>query len=78
MSDETVARVLQVFREALRVEVTAPDTDVIAAGLLDSLALVTLVSELEERCSISIAFEFLEVDDFRTPESIARVVKDSA
>jgi acyl carrier protein len=78
MSNDTVATVLEVFRDALRIEVPAPDTDVIAGGLLDSLALVTLLFELEQRYSISIPFESLETDDFRTPESIARVVEGSS
>ncbi len=75
MSEATQSLVLEVFRAALGIEVPSPDTDVIELGLLDSLALVTLVFELEQRCSISIPFETLDVDDFRTVQSIARVVE---
>ena len=64
--------VMEIFRE-LTIEVPGPDVDMIEAGLLDSLGLVTLVYELEQRCGISIPFESLEVDDFRTVRSIARL-----
>ena len=54
MSDDTRATVLQVFREVLGLEIPSPDTDLIESGLLDSLSLVTLVFEIQQRCSISI------------------------
>ena len=66
--------VMEIFHE-LTIEVPGPDVDMIETGLLDSLALVTLMYELEQRCGISIPFERLEVDDFRTVRSIARLAK---
>jgi acyl carrier protein len=67
--------VTAIFRE-LTIEVPDPDVDVIETGLLDSLGLVTLVYELEQRCGITIPFEALEVDDFRTVRSIARLAEE--
>jgi D-alanine--poly(phosphoribitol) ligase subunit 2 len=67
--------VLAVFRDELSIEVPGPEVDVIETGLLDSLGLVTLVVELEQRCGIEIPFETLEVDDFRTLNSIVRLVE---
>ena len=78
MSDDTRATVLQVFREVLGLEIPSPDTDLIESGLLDSLSLVTLVFEIEQRCSISIPFESLDVEAFRTVNSIAGVVEAAA
>lgn len=78
MNDAVESGVLQVFREGLGIEVVSPDMDMIDSGLLDSLALVTLVVELEQRFSIAIRFETLDIDDFRTVKSIARVVEASA
>jgi D-alanine--poly(phosphoribitol) ligase subunit 2 len=66
--------VTAIFRE-LTIEVPGPDVDVIETGLLDSLGLVTLVYELEQRCGIRIPFETLDVDDFRTVRSIARLAE---
>jgi acyl carrier protein len=70
--EETVTAI---FRE-LTIEVPDPDVDVIETGLLDSLGLVTVVYELEQRCGITIPFETLEVDDFRTVRSIARLAQE--
>ncbi|MGH2990824.1 MAG: acyl carrier protein [Solirubrobacterales bacterium] len=67
--------VMSIFREELDIEIPGPDVDVIEAGLLDSLGLVTLVFEIEQRCAVSIPFETLEVDDFRTVRSIVRVLE---
>jgi D-alanine--poly(phosphoribitol) ligase subunit 2 len=68
---ETVAAI---FREELDIEVPGPDIDLIEGGLLDSLGLVTLVYEIEQRCGVSIPFEALDVDDFRTTRSIVALV----
>ena len=73
---DLVELVITIFREELKIEVPAPDVDVIETGLLDSLGLVTLVVALEQRCNVQIPFETLEVDDFRTVGSIASLVED--
>lgn len=67
--------VLEIFREALDIEVPGLDVDVIETGLLDSLGLVVLVSELEERFGVRIPFETLEIDEFRTARSVAGLVE---
>lgn len=71
---ELVETILAIFRDELNVEVGEPDLDVIESGLLDSLGLVALVVAIEHRCGVGIPFETLEVDDFRTVDSIARLV----
>ena len=67
--------VVAIFSEELAIEVPGPDVNVIESGLLDSLGLVTLVFEIERRCSVSMPFESLDVDDFRTVRSIATLVE---
>ena len=67
--------VVAIFSEELAIEVPGPDVDVIESGLLDSLGLVTLVVELERRCNVTIPFETLDVDDFRTVRSIAGLIE---
>lgn len=67
--------VLAIFRDELNIEVSGEDVDVIETGLLDSLGLVTLVVEIEQRCGVEIPFETLEVDDFRTMRSIVRLIE---
>jgi acyl carrier protein len=66
--------VLEIFRSALDIEVPGVEVEVIETGLLDSLGLVVLVSELEERFGVRIPFETLDVDQFRTVKSIGELV----
>jgi D-alanine--poly(phosphoribitol) ligase subunit 2 len=73
---DLVELVITIFREELKIDVPAPDVDVIETGLLDSLGLVTLVVALEQRCNVQIPFETLEVEDFRTVGSIASLVEN--
>jgi D-alanine--poly(phosphoribitol) ligase subunit 2 len=73
---DLVELVITIFREELKIDVPAPDVDVIETGLLDSLGLVTLVVALEQRCNVQIPFDTLEVEDFRTVGSIASLVED--
>jgi D-alanine--poly(phosphoribitol) ligase subunit 2 len=75
MSDETdIARARQVFEEALHVTAPGPNVDVIEAGLIDSLGLVTLLFELEREFDVQIPLESLDVDDFRTIANIVRTL----
>ena len=67
--------VLQIYREALDIEVEGLDVDVFEEGLLDSLGLVVLVAEIEERYGLRIPFETLDIDEFRTVRSLAKIVE---
>ncbi len=70
-----IARAREIFREALNVTPPAPDVDIIASGLIDSLALVTLVFELEQEFRVEVPLEALDVEDFRTIESIVGMIR---
>jgi len=70
----TEERIARIFRETLSVEVPSPTTDIIEAGLLDSLALVTLLFELESEFGVAITLEHLDVEQLRTIERIAALV----
>jgi D-alanine--poly(phosphoribitol) ligase subunit 2 len=50
------------------------DKDLIGTGLLDSLALVELLAQLEEVFGVSISADDLELEDFRSIASIAGFV----
>jgi D-alanine--poly(phosphoribitol) ligase subunit 2 len=72
MSDAIdVARAQRIFEDALNVAAPAPDVDIIQAGLIDSLALVTLLFELEREFGVQVPLESLDVEDFRTIADIA-------
>lgn len=75
MSDANdIARARQIFEDALHVTAPGPDVDIIQSGLIDSLALVTLIFELEQEFEVQVPLESLEVDDFRTIGNIVQTI----
>jgi acyl carrier protein len=68
-------RITRVLRDTLGVEVPSPETDLIETGLLDSLALVSLLAEIEREFGFELPLDTLEVDDFRTVATAAAYVE---
>jgi D-alanine--poly(phosphoribitol) ligase subunit 2 len=66
--------VRRLIAERLHIDEPAPDLDLIDNGVLDSLALVELLFELERTFGIELALEELDVENFRTPTRIAAFV----
>jgi acyl carrier protein len=62
------------FREGLHATVPAADTDLIATGVLDSLALVELLLQIETQYGVRVSLDKLDFDDFRSVARIARFV----
>ena len=75
MSLESQLNVL--FLEKLNVKVPAPDADLIASGLLDSLQIVELLVQIEQQFGLRIELERVDFDDLRSLERIARLIGDS-
>jgi acyl carrier protein len=73
-SNDFARAVREILANELLVEVDSPDTDLLKTGLLDSLTLMRLLAHLEERFEIRIPVEELEIDDFRSVASIARLL----
>jgi len=71
---ELEARIARLFAERLEVEVPSPDLDLFQTGVVDSLLFVKLLAILEEQFGFRLAFDELEIDDFRTLRDIARFV----
>ncbi len=65
-------RLASLFSEELAVAVPSVDTDLISAGILDSLKFVELLVQLEQKFGVSISLDDLEVDHFRSIERIAK------
>lgn len=61
----------EVLRPILNEELPSNDTDLIESGLLDSLALVSLIMELESSFALNIDFDDLELESFRSIDSMA-------
>jgi acyl carrier protein len=68
---ESVARL---FAEELHVEVPASNTDLLATARLDSLGVVELIVQLEKQFELRIELEDLELENFRSIDSIAALV----
>ena len=64
----------ELMRSQLLVSVDSPDEDLLATGALDSLTLIQLLVQLEERFGITISLEELDLDDVRSIRSIAHMV----
>jgi len=69
-----IERLGAVFAESFHVEVPSPDTDLLESGILDSLKFVELLMQLEQRFSLRIKIEDIDLDDFRTLARIASMV----
>ncbi len=67
---ETLSRISDLIRDRLSVEVPTPDTDLIELGLLDSLALVTLIAALEEAFACELPLDDFDLERFRSVECI--------
>ena len=63
------------FSEVLNIEVPSDETDLIDGGFLDSLALVELLVEIEQRFGVAIPLDDLDIDDFRSVARIAQLIQ---
>jgi D-alanine--poly(phosphoribitol) ligase subunit 2 len=63
-----------VFSGALHLDVPAFDTDLFDTGVLDSLAFVELLLQLEREFGVTTSVDDLESDNFRSIDNIAEFV----
>ena len=68
-------RIGSLMRDRLQVEVPSVDTDLLASGLIDSLALVEMIMLLEQDFRIRVAAEDLDPEHFRSIARIAAFVQ---
>lgn len=66
--------ILGIFSEKLSITVASPTVDLLETGLVDSVTLVELLLELEQRFGVTLPLEALEIEDFRTITRIANLV----
>lgn len=65
------------IEDVLSIDVSDDDNDMIDAGLLDSLALVSLIAGIEQEFQLELPLEDLDVDQFRSVESIVQLLATS-
>lgn len=68
-------RIARLFADTLHVDVPSADTDLFDTGILDSLAFVELLLQLEREFGVTTSVDDLEVDNFRSISLIAAFVK---
>lgn len=66
--------IMALFAGHLNITIPSPDADLLASGLLDSLALVELLFQLESIYGVRISLENLDLESFRSVASIAAFV----
>ena len=64
------AEIREAMRDELSIEPPSDDTDLIAIGLFDSLAVVSLLVVLEERLQVHVPLDGIELDQIRTIERL--------
>jgi D-alanine--poly(phosphoribitol) ligase subunit 2 len=69
---ELYDRIAGIFSASLNVDVPSIDTDLFEAGLLDSLAFVELLLQLEREFGVTTSVDDLDAGNFR---SIARIAE---
>jgi D-alanine--poly(phosphoribitol) ligase subunit 2 len=69
-----VGDIRAVLRDHLTVMVESPDVDLLETGLIDSIGLVELILQLEDRFGVSLPMDTLEIDDFRSINRIADLI----
>lgn len=73
---DLAGQVAELIEDVLQVEVPAPDADLVAEGLIDSLALVSLITEVELEFGIRLPIDEFDLSRFRTAAQIAAVVAE--
>ena len=69
-----IGRLGALFSESLHIEAPSPDTDLFETGILDSLQLVELLVQLEQRFGFKLKIDDIDLDDLRSLERIAGLV----
>ena len=69
------ARIRQIFRDKLKLDVPSVDTDLFETAALDSMVFVDLLLHLEREFGVTVvALDDIEFDHFRSIERIAEFV----
>ena len=71
-------QIIDIFRERFETQLTCIEVDLLETGLVDSVRIVELVLEIEQRFGVNLPFEELEIDDFRTVPRLAERISRTA
>ena len=68
-------RIAGLFSRALHVDVPSADTDLFETGVLDSLAFVELLLQLEREFGVAVSADDLDVENFKSIDRISGFVR---
>jgi D-alanine--poly(phosphoribitol) ligase subunit 2 len=69
-------QIIEIFNERFETRLDSDEVDLLETGLVDSVRIVELVLAIEQRFGISLPFEELEIDDFRSvPKLVERIAR---
>ncbi len=75
LTTDLKTEIRSILAEVINDDIPNDETDLVETGSLDSLALVSLIMELESQFAIAIDFDTLELESFRSVNSISRYVQ---
>jgi len=71
-------QIVEIFAQCFETKLPSEEIDLLETGLVDSVKIVELVLEIEQRFGVSLPFEDLEIDDFRTVKKLAECIGRTA
>jgi D-alanine--poly(phosphoribitol) ligase subunit 2 len=71
-------QIVEIFDQCFETKLPEEEIDLLETGLVDSVKIVELVLEVEQRFGVSLPFEDLEIDDFRTVKTLAECISRTA
>ena len=74
IGDASGGRVAAVFADVVGIEAPDPGIDLIETGIIDSLTLIELIHALELEFKTELPLEELDIERFRTIDTIAELV----
>ncbi len=69
--------ILELIRDRLNIDVADVDVDMIETGVLDSLALVTLITAIEDGLSCELPLDDFDIENFRSARRITQYLEAS-
>jgi D-alanine--poly(phosphoribitol) ligase subunit 2 len=69
--DKLQQEIIDIFAGRFETKLDTLDVDLLETGIVDSVRIVELVLEIEQRFGVGLPFETLEIEDFRTVPRLA-------
>jgi acyl carrier protein len=77
VADDAVLHVVDLIRTCLQVKLDDPDLDLFDSGLVDSLAVVMLITTLEDTLAWTLPLDDFDLDNFRSARRLAKYLEAS-